>query len=706
MERKIRKIALIGNPNSGKSSLFNELTGLNQKISNYPGVTVDKKSGSLKLSSGDEVEIIDFPGIYSLYPNSSDEKIVVETLTDPSNNNYPDAILYVAGAIELEKHFLLATQLKELNIPMLFCLTMSDIGDRKGIKYDTDQLSSYLDVPIIEISTVAKTNLDALKYRLIELINTSEPTKWKEGHRFSREEGEITQIVGNIIGEGNSYQNLLIGHHHSWLKHISASDRILLASKIKENSFNSVKLQIDETLMRYNQFGSVIQKAEIKATENHSSLSARLDSIITHRVFGPLIFFGIMLLVFQSIYAWSEAPMTWIEEGFSALGSSIRLLLPEAWYTDLIVDGIIAGLGGVVIFVPQITILFLLLALLEEAGYMSRAVFMFDGLMQRVGLNGRSIVALVSSGACAIPAIMSTRTIGNWKERLITILVSPLISCSARLPVYAVLIGFVVPKETVSGIFNLQGLAFMGLYLLGIVAALVSAWVFKLLIKSDERSFLMIELPQYKKPMLKNVILSVKEKVMSFIIGAGKVILVISIVLWFLASYGPPTDMKNAETTALQIAAAQNLSEDKTTDLIASHRLESSYAGHMGKWIEPAISPLGFDWKMGIALITSFAAREVFVGTMATIYSVGSSDDTLTIRKQMAAEINPKTGLPRYDRATALSLLLFYVFAMQCMSTLAVTKRETKSWKWPMVQLTFMSVLAYVSSLMAYQFLT
>ncbi len=705
MGKKIRKIALIGNPNSGKSSLFNELTGLNQKISNYPGVTVDKKSGTLRLSSGDEVEIIDFPGIYSLYPNSSDEKIVVETLTNPNSPNYPDAILYVAGALELEKHFLLATQLKELNIPMLFCLSMSDIGDRKGIKYNTERLSAYLDVPIIEISTVTKTNLDALKYRLIELINAATPEKWKEGYRFSSQDEKMSDIVSEKIGNGNQYQNLLIAHHHNWLKHISASERIQLASELNEGNFNSVKLQIEETLMRYNQFGSIIQKAETKTSESKSSLSARLDGIITHRVFGPIIFFAIMLLVFQSIYAWADAPQSWIEEGFSSLGQGVRSIMPEAWFTDLIVDGIIAGLGGVVIFVPQITILFLLLAILEEVGYMSRAVFMFDGLMQRVGLNGRSIVALISSGACAIPAIMSTRTIANWKERLITILVSPLISCSARLPVYAVLIGFVVPKETVAGIFNTQGLAFMGLYLLGIFAALFSAWIFKLIIKSDERSFLMIELPQYKQPLIKNVLLSVKEKVMSFIIGAGKVILVISIVLWFLASYGPPIDMQNAEASAIKTASDQGLDEDKTTDLIASYRLEASYAGHMGKWIEPAIRPLGFDWKMGIALITSFAAREVFVGTMATIYSVGSSDDTLTVRKQMAAEINPKTGLPRYDMATALSLLLFYVFAMQCMSTLAVTKRETKSWKWPMVQLSFMSVLAYMSSLIAYQFL-
>lgn len=705
MTRVPRKIALIGNPNSGKSSLFNELTGLNQKISNYPGVTVDKKTGVLHLTSGDKVEIIDFPGIYSLYPNSADEKIVVETLTNPKSINFPDAILYVAGAIELEKHFLLATQLKELNIPMLFCLTMSDIGDRKGIKYDTDILSHYLDVPIIEISTLARTNLDALKYRLIELIHAPTPDPWPDAHRLSKAEKTLTDIVAKHRGEDNSYRQLLIAHHHSWLRHVSASHKMLIAADMHQVNTNTIKLQIDETLMRYNRFEYIIQKSEIKSGDHYTSLSAKIDDVITHRVIGPILFFAIMLLVFQSIYSWAEAPMTWIEEGFAGLGGLVREVLPQGWLVDLLVEGVIAGLGGVVVFVPQITILFFLLAILEEVGYMSRAVFMFDGLMQRVGLNGRSIVALISSGACAIPAIMSTRTIANWKERLITILVSPLISCSARIPVYAVLIGFVVPSQTVAGIFNLQGLAFMGLYLLGILAALLSALVFKLIIKSEERSFLMIELPQYKQPQIKNVLLAVKEKVTSFIVGAGKVILVISIVLWFLASYGPPAQMQKATATATELSLAQGLDPTETENMIAAHRLEVSYAGHLGKWIEPTISPLGFDWKMGIALITSFAAREVFVGTMATIYSVGSSDDEMTVRNQMAAEINPKTGMPRYDVATSLSLILFYVFAMQCMSTLAVTKRETKSWKWPIVQLSFMSILAYLSSLIAYQWL-
>ena len=385
------------------------------------------------------------------------------------------------------------------------------------------------------------------------------------------------------------------------------------------------------------------------------------------------------------------------------MASAVHSHLPAGWYTDLLADGVIAGLGGVLIFIPQITILFLLVSLLEESGYMSRAVFMFDSVMQRFGLNGRSIVALISSGACAIPAIMSTRTIANWKERLTTIMVSPLISCSARIPVYTVLIGFVVPSKTIGGVFNSQGLAFMGLYLLSIVAALGSAWVFKLILKSDERSFLMIELPQYKKPIWKNVLITVKEKVWTFIIEAGRIILIVSIVLWFLASYGPGSKMAQSADQAMTYSIEQGYNDQETEDYIASQKLESSYVGHIGKFIEPVIRPLGYDWKIGIALITSFAAREVFVGTMATIYSIGSTEDEMTVRELMDAEINPITGGKRYDFATALSLLLFYVFALQCMSTLAVTKRETNSWRWPIIQFVFMGAMAYLSALGAYQ---
>ena len=699
------KVALIGNPNSGKSSLFNALTGLNQKISNYPGVTVDKKIGTFTLSSGDQIELIDFPGIYSLYPNSSDEKIVVNILTNPGAKDYPDAIIYVASSQELEKHFLLASQIRELGIPLLFTLTMTDLNQRDGVSYKVEQLEEYLNAPVVEVSSLKGINIDGLKYKLIELINASKVKYFENSYKLSESERKAAKIVQDITTNYNEYQNLLVAHHYKWLNHVSETNRTKLSSTLENLSFDSTKFQISETLNRYNNFSPIIDKAVIRTKQNRRSLTERVDKVITHRIIGPLLFFAIMFFVFQAIYAWAEAPMTWIENGFALLAGGVQSILPAGWVTDLLTDGIIAGLGGIMVFIPQIAILFLLISALEEVGYMSRAVFMFDSIMQRFGLNGRSIVALISSGACAIPAIMSTRTIANWKERLITILVTPLISCSARIPVYTVLIGFVVPSKMIWGVFNLQGMAFMGLYVLSIIAALVSAWVFKLILKSEERSFLMIELPHYKQPKIRNVLIDVKEKVSTFIVEAGKVILVISIVLWFLAAYGPSNKMIQAEQNAIEEATSLSLSDQETEDFIASAKLESSYAGHLGKFIEPAIRPLGFDWKIGIALITSFAAREVFVGTMATIYSVGSSDDEMTIREKMALQKNPFTGGPRYDVATALSLLLFYVFAMQCMSTLAVTRRETKSWKWPMVQLGFMSVLAYVCSLVAYQWL-
>ena len=410
-----------------------------------------------------------------------------------------------------------------------------------------------------------------------------------------------------------------------------------------------------------------------------------------------------MALVFQAIYAWATYPMDLIEGFFGTIGSFIQTTLPEGWFSSLLTDGLLAGLGGVFVFIPQIAILFFLISILEEIGYMARAAFLFDRVMQVFGLNGRSIVALISGGACAIPAIMSTRTISNWKERLITIMVTPLISCSARIPVYTVLIGFVVPAQTVWGFFNLQGLAFMALYILGIIAALLSALVFKLILKTNESSYLMLEMPTYRRPVFRNVFLTVWEKVKTFVLEAGKVILILSLVLWVLSSYGMPEQMAAAETEATSIAEQQQLSTEAAADVLAAKKLEASFAGQLGQLIEPVIEPLGFDWKIGIALLTSFAAREVFVGTMATIYSIGSTDDEFAIRDKMAQEVNPVTGAPVYNMATSLSLLLFYVFAMQCLSTLAVVRRETKSWKWPIIQFVFMTALAYFSSLAVYQ---
>jgi len=700
-------IALVGNPNSGKSSLFNLLTGLRQSVSNFPGVTVDKKIGVATLSNDRKIDIVDLPGLYSMHPNSSDEKVVVNLLCNPSDSNYPDLIVYVADASNLERHLLLATQIIDLGIPMVFALNMIDIIEDRQQKVDIKHLQNYLQVPTVAISSRENRAVDLLKAE-IEKFGSDTRDNYLKSTPIYEIPKELEDMLKEVDtgAEANAYRSKILAHHHNWLSHITDEERDKIKWASARNEFDDIKNQLDETMSRYANFGPISRKAIVTDGLYPKTTTDKIDSIITHRFWGPMIFFAIMLFVFQAIYAWSSAPQDWIDQFFAWAGSGVRGVMPEAWYTDLLVDGIIAGLGGVLVFVPQITVLFLLISILEETGYMSRAVFMFDGIMQKFGLNGRSIVSLVSSGACAIPAIMATRTISSWKERLNTMMVAPLISCSARIPVYAILIGFVVPKMEVFGIFNAQGLAFMGLYLLGIVGTLAAALVFKKVLKvNNENSFLMIELPQYKPPIWKNAFLNVKEKVTTFVVEAGKVILVISIVLWFLASYGPSIAMENAENEAAAYVQTNSLSKADAANYLASKKIEASYAGHLGKFIEPAIRPLGFDWKIGIALLTSFAAREVFVGTMATIYSVGSSDDEATIAQKMAAEVRPD-GRKVYDYATALSLLIFYVFAMQCMSTLAVVKRETKSWKWPVIQFFYMGAMAYFGSLLTYQLLS
>jgi len=705
MARDRQSIALVGNPNAGKSSLFNQLTGLRQHVSNFPGVTVDKKIGVFILNDQRKVDLIDLPGIYSLFPNSADEKLVVDILTNPDNVSYPDLIIYIADVNNLERHLLLATQLLDLGVPMILALNMMDIAESKGQSVNTQALRDNLEIPIVEISSKTGDNIEILKTQIAD-FNDGSIDKYQRSKPFYKMTGvekTIANKVSEIINQDHLYRAKVIAHHHDWLSHLSAAERIQIKSLIGESDFDNIRGQIDETMYRYNSFSRLVKETLTSVQSGEDSLTDKIDRVITHKVFGPLIFFLIMLLMFQSIYAWASYPTDLIEGWFGDAGSALRGVMPESWFTDLLVDGVIAGLGGIMVFIPQITILFLLIAVLEESGYMSRAVYMFDGMMQKFGLNGRSIVALVSSGACAIPAIMSTRTIGNRRERLITIMVSPLISCSARIPVYTVLIGFVVAPSTVFGIFNSQGLAFMGLYLLGIVASLGVAFIFKLILPTDEEgSYLMIELPQYKPPIWKNVLLTVKEKVLAFVVEAGKVIFFISIILWFLASYGPGTQIADAETNAIEQSVVQNLDEETRDNLIASKRIEASYAGHIGKFIEPAIEPLGFDWKIGISLLTSFAAREVFVGTMATIYSIGSSDDESSVITQMRKETRPD-GRRVYDFATSLSLLIFYVFALQCMSTLAITRRETNTWKWPIIQFVYMGLMAYFGSMLVYQ---
>ena len=704
--KETANIALIGNPNSGKSSLFNILTGLRQKVGNFTGVTVEKKSG-LFQSDSHTILLTDLPGTYSLYPNSLDERIVIETLVNPQSDQYPDAIIYVADITKLEKQTLLLTQLLDLGFPILWVLNMADLEESSLMQVDIDILQKKLGIPIQKISSRTGEGIAELKHFI------THPKEWKrkEGADFYRPneiEKELAQKVGETLGNKNTYQSLLTAHHYHWLESIGEEEKQNIKVAREQVQFKELNAQVEETMARYDQFTPILQQAVVhQKKEGKVTLSDRMDTVLTHSVFGPFIFLLVMTFIFQAIFSWASYPMDLVDGSFGWLSEQVSALLPAGWFTDLLTEGIIAGFGGVVIFVPQIAILFFLIGLLEEVGYMARVAYIWDRFMQFFGLNGRSTVALISGGACAIPAIMSARTITNRKERLITILVTPFISCSARIPVYTVLIGFVVPSTLVFGIFNLQVIAFLGLYLLGILGGGLVALLLKFWVKSEERSFLALELPPYRMPSWRNVFLSAWSKVRSFIIEAGKIILGISIILWFAASYGPGDQLAQAEAATVIEAQEQNLSESQTANLIASKQLEASYAGHFGKFIEPLIRPLGFDWKIGIAILTSFAAREVFVSTMSTIYNIGSAEeDEMLIRDRMAQELRPGTDLKVYSAATSLALLVFYVFAMQCMSTVAVIRKETGGWKWAIWIFMISLFLAYFGAMLVYQLLT
>ena len=699
------KLAFCGNPNSGKSSLFNKLTGQKQKVANYPGVTVDVKFSKLKLQNH-EIQLLDLPGTYSFYPSTKDELVVSKVLANPNDAYYPDGIVYICDSTQLDKQLLLLTQIIELKIPCILALNMTDLmeGEQKSI--DTEVLGKKLDLKVHKISSKTGVGIVNLQQEMDAMCQNPENyISSAQFYKLQKPLQETVALIKETTGFDNDYQNILVAHHYQDYNFISAADRINIGQQLTSAGFVSLDHQVKETMGRFDNFQPIVKKA-MTSDSNHTNSSAKIDEYLAHPIIGSAIFFLIMLLMFQAIFAWSGLPMDGIEFLFGVVGGFVDSVLPDTWFRSLLSEGIIAGLGGVLIFIPQIAILFFFISILEQSGYMARVVFLFDRFMQRFGMSGKSLVALVSSTACAIPAVMSTRTIPNWKERMITIMVAPLVSCSARIPVYVILIALVVPTTKVLGFFNLQGLVFFGLYGLGILAALLSALAFKLILKSEERSFLMLELPDYKMPSMRNVLSVVKDKVFTFVWEAGRVIMVISVILWFMCSYGPAQKMALAELDTQRITQENNLSNEVSADMLASKKLEASYAGHLGKFIEPVIEPLGFDWKIGIALITSFAAREVFVGTMATIYNVGSSEDEIAIGKQMDSQINPKTGQKTFTFAVAMSLLIFYVFAMQCMSTLAVVRKETKSWKWPMIQFVFMTFMAYFGSMLTYQLLS
>lgn len=696
------KVALLGNPNSGKSSLFNQLTGLRQKIGNFPGVTVDKKIGFCKIQSDFEVEIIDFPGTYSIYPGSLDEQVVLEVLANPANPDYPDLAVVVVDVTNLKRNMLLFEQVSDLGIPCILALNMLDSAMELGITVNTLKMSSLLGVPVVEINAREGIGLEGLKLSIFKQLKSPESHLNEE--ILDVEQLALSEEVGEKFGIENKYLAMQYLAQSHKLDFLGFEKQKELQNLAKNKGFDPDRFQSTDTLKRYLDIGETLKQTVESSAPKKESLTDRLDKVLLHKVWGYVIFLAVLFLLFQVVFAVASYPQDWIDAGIGQLGDWLKNTLPASKLTDLLTDGIIAGIGGILIFVPQIAFLFILITLLEESGYMSRVVVLMDKLIRRFGMSGRSVVPLISGLACAVPAVMSARTIGNWKDRLITIMVTPLMSCSARLPIYTILIALVIPEQRILGIFGLQGIVLMGLYLLGFFSALLSGWLMKLILKSKERSYFVMELPTYKRPRWSQVVYTVYEKVKTFVFEAGKVILAISIVLWVLSSYGPGYEFNNAESIVTETYPSMN--ETELENQLASYKLEHSYAGHFGHFIEPAIRPLGYDWKIGIALITSFAAREVFVGTISTIYSIGSSiEDEKTIKARMRNEINPETGQPRFDIATSMSLLIFYVFAMMCMSTLAIVYRETKGWKWPMIQLVYMTALAYFSALIVYQLL-
>ena len=703
MSRKDIKVALIGNPNTGKTSLFNQLTGLNQKVGNYPGVTVDKKEGTSKLSSKQNAIITDLPGTYSINPTSIDESIVLKTLLKKDIKESPDVILVVADVENLKRNLLLFSQIKDLEIPTVLAINMVDQMHRKGISIDLSLLKKELNTEVILISARKNEGIKEVKEAIIRChVAAKASPLCGVNHKIDPDYfNKLKEISPNYT----LYELWLMVTQNNFPETITKEEKEKLLA-FKQDVSKLKKYQHKETIYRYQEINKILKKTYIIDKTKATDLRGRLDKIFTHRIFGYVLFSLILLVIFQSIFDLASVPMDFIDATFAQLSDFTKSNLPSGVFTDLLTEGIIPGIGGVIIFIPQIAILFLFIAILEETGYMSRVVFLMDKIMRRFGMNGKSVIPLISGKACAIPAIMATRTISSWKERLITILVVPFTTCSARLPVYAILIALIIPDEKIFGFLNLQGLVLLSLYALGFLSAILAAYILHKTLKVESKSFFVVEMPNYKLPSIKNVFFEVVEKTKAFVFGAGKIILALSIVLWFLASNGG-SDYQNAEESVIENSDNQNLNEDEIQQKIASVKLENSYIGTLGKTIEPVIRPLGYDWKIGIALITSFAAREVFIGTLATIYSVEADDeDTTTIKQKMASEINPDTGKKRFNFPVGMSLMVFYAFAMQCMATFAIVKRETKTWKWPLIQLFGMALLAYISSFLTYQILS
>lgn len=701
LEKQI-SIALVGNPNSGKSSLFNYLTGLNQQVGNFPGVTVDKKTGLCTIAPGLSATVIDLPGSYSLYPKRSDEWVAYKVLLNQDETIKPDMVLLVADASNLKRNLLFCSQIIDLGIPVVVALTMMDLAKRKGTQVDIPGLERELGVPVVQVNPRKNKGIEQLK-KVIEQSaeNLYQPPARDFIDNHALAANAIEQVKNHYPGISNyTAIHYLINHEH-FLLEPGMQDTI---EQIEiDNKFNPTKTQAEEITQRYGHIKNIMQQTVVEADPLQKAMfNEKLDDILLHRHWGYIILLTVLFLLFQSVFWVARYPMDGIEWMFGEFSGLLGSSLPVSWWSDLLINGVVAGLSGIIVFIPQIMILFGLITILEDTGYMARISFLTDKLMRKVGLNGKSVMPMISGFACAVPAIMSARNIENKKERLLTIMITPLMSCSARLPVYTILIALVIPSKVYFGFLSLQGLVMMALYLLGTVMALIVAWVMKWFIKSTERSFFILELPTYRAPRWRNAFTTMIEKAKIFVFDAGKVIMMISLLLWGLSTYGPKEKMANVSAKYEQLIKDNPQQQDQLNKQRKTELLQSSFAGTLGKAIEPVIRPLGYDWKIGIALITSFAAREVFVGTMATLYSVGEdANNNSTLRQKMAAAVKPD-GTKVYNLATGLSLLIFYVLAMQCMSTLAVVKRETRSWKWPVIQLIYMTTLAYLMSWLVY----
>lgn len=674
--QKVKHILLVGNPNVGKSTIFNLLCNKNQKTGNYAGVTVASHQGTY-LYQNEEVEIVDLPGSYSIYPTSEDEAIFTKYLIEEQEKY--SGVIYIADALNLKRSLLLFQQIRDLGIPILMVVNQIDLAKKRGIHIDTKLLSEIVGNTILETNAKANIGIEEIK----EAIKKDEfSVSERPFFDIPSENLGLVFKISRQINEKNFYKIWTLIAADTYLGKLESVKTQL--DQEEKKCIVPKRLQVQETIRRYQQIDSIISNILSKKPQFKELLTEKLDKVLVHPILGYFIFAIILLLVFQSVFFIAEYPMNWIDGAFAWLSDFSKTHLPNGPLNSLISDGIIPGIGGIVIFAPQIGILLYFLYLLEDSGYMARVIFLMDRFLRPFGLNGKSIVPLVSGTACAIPAIMSTRNIENVKERLITILITPFMTCSARLPVYSIIIALIFSNESIWGI-KYKALALFFMYFLGFATALISAFVLKYFIKNKGKTFLVMDLPTYKMPLWAYDFKLVLGKVWEFITGAGKIIMAVSVILWFLSYFGPKDDFHLLQHES-------------------NVKLENSYLAKIGKQMEPAIAPLGYDWKMGVGILSSFAAREVFVGTMSTLYSLDDEVEEQTVIEKMKADIKPN-GEKVFNFATGVSILIFYAFAMQCISTIAVVYRETKSLKWTLVQLFFMSGLAYFVSMAVYQIL-